>query len=492
MRRWLFLLALAVPARARASDVARPEIALDARVELCADLHLLAARAGGVAAPGFRDDGGAYARELLAATVAFSTHPAVAAYARALRRPAPEGFRFMTPLHEIRRCLSDDLRLRADRADCRSSALAFAAEDFARRARFRDVMVRLRALARADLETLEAGRGTRDLVAGYESYTRLKAGGERVAPSPLLESGRAWNDLDRGDDGSYVILTVISPSSATGRFDWLQIQRDVGHEHSHALFDAAVDAADAAAGRPPTGEGTDCYDSWKQCLREHVAQGVSLRLVQRARAAGLPSPDPAPNARVTWHARAADILREYEADPARYPTLLDFVPTYVARLRQVAFAAPPAEKPAISTSNVSAESAESPESRMRRGVAQFQSGRLQEAAETFSSAFQYGGGAEALMSLAVVERALGKPKEARVHLDEAVDLARKDGADPQLSDALSSRADLRAAQNDAAGAAADIVEALAAAPLDWPRRAESEKRLRELRIRSSRTRIYPD
>ncbi|MDE2489832.1 MAG: hypothetical protein KGM24_03240, partial [Elusimicrobia bacterium] len=47
-----------------------------------------------------------------------------------------------------------------------------------------------------------------------------------------------------------------------------------------------------------------------------------------------------------------------------------------------------------------------------------------------------------------------------------------------LPDALSSRADLRASRGDCAGAAADLREALSTAPLDWPRRAESERLLR--------------
>jgi len=473
-----------VGARAEAAPASRPEVRLDARVELCAALHLLAARAGRTAEPGFRDDGGAYARELLAATVELSTHPAVAAYVRALRRPtAAAGFRFMTALHEARRCLDDGLRLRADREDCRGSSFAHAAEDFAARARFRELLPRLEAAERAPLDALERSRSREDLVSLYERYARLSAGAQRVAPSPLLESGRVWNDLDREADGRYQILTAISPSSATRAFDWTPLLRDVGHEHSHALLDAAVDAADGAAGPAPSGEGADCYGSWSQCLREHVAQGVSLRLVQRAAETGdpAPAPEPAANARLPWHAEAAAALRDYEADPRRYPTLRDFVPVLVSRLRALAAARPGA---AAARAPAARERENAPARRaMERGVELFSAGRSTEAAEAFSAAAAAGGGASAEMSLAAARRAQGRPDEAAAALDRAVADARSDDSlgPTALPDALSSRADLRALRGDAAGAAADLEEALETAALDWPRRAETERALAALR-----------
>ncbi|MDE2489588.1 MAG: DUF4932 domain-containing protein, partial [Elusimicrobia bacterium] len=342
-----FLAQFAGAARAR-----RPEVRLDPRVELSAALHLLAS-APRRPLPGFRDDGGAYARLLSSATAAERGHPAVAAYARAFARPTPGGYSFMTPAHELRRCLDDSLRLRTDVPDCRRSSLAFAAADFAARTRFAALMPRLAALEARPLKALRRGRARADLQSVYEKYSGLKTVRQRIAPSPLLESGRVWNDYAAPEGGRPArILTVISPdvagSSGPAVFSWGPVMTNVWHEQSHALLNAAADAADAADGPPPPGAPPSCYGSWTQCVREHVAQGTALRLVQIARRTGYPpdAPDAATNERLPWQALVADWLRDgYEGHRDRYKTLRDFVPVIVRRLRAQAALLPPRPGP---------------------------------------------------------------------------------------------------------------------------------------------------
>lgn len=487
----LLSLAMCGAATAAPRKAARPEVGLDARVELAAGLHLLAA-AQGERATGFRDDGSAYARTLREGVFPWKDHPAVDAYRREIRRTELNGFGFMTALHELHRCLDDRLALRSDPDDCRRSAFAHAAADFAAKSRFLDLMARLRETARPELDPLLAARDRRDLAKSYEHYAGLPAVEQRVAPSPLLEPRLAWNDLDRsrGDGGQ--ILTVVSPraSTATSRFDWASVLRDVGHEESHALLDSASDAADAAGGGPPPGAPVSCYGSWTQCVREHVAQGVSLRMVQIARERRLPfAPDAALNDRLPWQADAVLLLKDYEAHRGRYKTLRDFVPRIVALLRAKAAALPRARgaAPAPTKSEKAAAGRE-----IERGMTLFAAGRTAEAVDAFEAAARDGGAAEALLNLSAARRAQGRTADGAAALDRAIAAAREDAttAPELLPDALSSRADLRASAGDQSGAASDLREALAAAPEDWPRRAETSRRLVELQGVSASYRYF--
>src|SRR6185312_13415728 len=189
----------------------RPEILLDSRVELAAALHILASSKE--ALPGFRDDGGPYARVLLEGLRDKTDHPAVGAYARMARRPAPGAQHFMTPLRVLVLCLDDELRMRAGPAECGSSSLAHAAASFARETGFVRRLPELVRLTAPAVDALKRQRDTADLTSLYEEYSGVKVKTQRVAPSPLLETGMAWNGIERPSTGTYWIVTVISPVS---------------------------------------------------------------------------------------------------------------------------------------------------------------------------------------------------------------------------------------------------------------------------------------
>ena len=485
MNRGLTCAALLLVSSASGAAPARPDIDLDPRVELGAALHLLAG--GSEPLPGFRDDGSPYARALLAGLSDHAGHPAVAAYARAFRRPAPGGQAFMTPLRELVLCLDDGLALRMEAEDCRGSGLAHAAADFAAETHFAGRLPALQALAAPALASLRRARDEADLVALYEDYSGVKASSQRVAPSPLLERGRNWNDIERPSAGGYWVVTAISPASVSTAgpvFDWRPVMRDVWHEHSHGIMDPAEDALapviEAASGLFAGKAAAECYGSWRQCVREHVAQGVSLRLVRRTRAAGAVkgAADPVLNEHLPWESLVVARLAEYEADRGRYPNLPSFTPRLLAVFTEEA------ARLGVKPLAPAAASRAPRDEDVERGMVLFAAGKSTEAAEAFAAAVRRSSGpAVNYLSLSVALKASGRAAEAAEALDRAVEMARADEtASPEvLADALSSRATERLERGDPVRAKQDLNEALVAAPADWPRRADARARLDALR-----------
>ena len=480
----LCALLLASSARGASTGV-RPDIRLDPRVELGAALHLLASRTTPLA--GFRDDGSPYARALMKGLADRAGHPAVAAYARAFRRPAPGSQAFMTPLRELVLCLDDGLALRMEAEDCRGSGLAHAAAEFAAETRFADRMPGLEALVAPALDSLRRKRDAADLVGLYEDYAGVKTSSQRVAPSPLLERGRNWNDIERPSAGGYWVVTAISPvsvSSAGPVFDWRPVMRDVWHEHSHGIMDPAEDALasqiEAASGLFTGRAEAECYGSWRQCVREHVAQGISLRLVRRTGETGAvkAAADPVLNDHLPWESLITARLSEYEADRRRYPTLPSFAPRLLAVFTEEA------ARLGVKPRTAPAPSSAAPDPDVERGMALFAAGRSTEAAKAFAAAVRRSSGTAAnYLSLSVALTASGRAAEAAEAIERAVTAARSDekAAPEVLADALSARGSARAGRGDAAGAKLDFAEALVAAPADWPRRAETRALLDALR-----------
>lgn len=474
MKAAAFLVALlALPSR----GAGRPEVLLDPRVELAAALHLLAAP--GKSAKGFRS-GGAYADALTRGLAEVSEHPAVAMYARSLSRPSVGGQAFMTPLREIVGCLDDALLLDARDEECRRSGLAHAAADFAARARFPERLPALRRLVAPALASLAKERDAADLPGLFEEYTGAKTGPHRVAASPTLATGQVWNGMFRRGS-SYRVVTVIAPVSARGaalRFDWRPVMRDVWHEHGHALLDPVVEAGSVAVraseGLFASTKG-GCYDEWTQCVREHLAQGLSLRVLAWARAGKRvrrPA-DEALNARLPWQAELAAVLGEYETRRAEWPRLELFAPRLLDFFRARAAREglrPPAFRRALPVE----EDADA-----RRGVDLFAAGRAADAAAAFEASVRRGGGAASLLSLGVALEAAGRGADAGKVLDRAVEAARRDARLPPevLADALSTRAQARVRAGDSAGARRDLEEALVCAPMEWPRRDDAARRL---------------
>lgn len=482
--RALLLLAALLPVRAAAASARRVEVRLDPRVELAAALHLEAAKTGPL--DGFAADGSPYARALEKIAGAAPGHPAIDAYRREVRRPAVAGGGFMTPLRELTVCLDDRLVL-AVTTECARSPLAGPAAAFAAATSFAEKWEKdARPLLDAEVAALSAERDRADYLALFEEYAGLPAlCSYEVAPSPLLGKGLFWNGHAEAVPGrECAITTVLSPARPASagpkaRFDWLPVMRDVWHENGHALLDAWLDAT------PSTGVLTHpgltgaalegCYGSWPQCVREHAAQGLSAAILEWAeREKRLPAyADEHLKKNLPLLPKVVARFKEYEADRRRYPDLRAFYPRVLAVLEGAPASTAAARVHAREASRGGAD--------RDAGVAAFAGGKLDEAAAAFSRAVASDPRlAEAWLSLAVTESARGRAPAARAAADKAVALARADGELPPgfLSDALSTRAEQRARAGDAAGARADLVEALDAAPSDWPRAAELRERVK--------------
>lgn len=469
----LFIL-LATPAAA----AGRPAVEADARVELAAALHLLAAARGPL--PGFADDGGDYARVLVAISSPAASHAAVDSYRRLLQRPAEAGTGYMAALRELTACLDSDLRLTAGR-DCARSPLAGAAANFAAATSFAALWrERGRPLLADDVAALARERDRADLVGLFELYTGVPAAGRHtVSPSPLLARELFWNGLTRGATGTEIV-TVLSPARggrAGARFDWTPVMRDVWHEQAHALLDPWLDEEEGrrVLSRPAlSGEALRaCYGSWPQCVREHAAQGVAAAVLAWARREKrLPFyADVHPKENLPLLPQAAARLREYERGRARWPTLRAFYPRLLAALE----GAPVADAAATGSSPLAPGEAE-----LTAGLEAYARGDAAEAERLLARAVEREPRlAPAWLSLAVVREELGLSAPARQAADRAASLGREDGAlAPEfLADALSTRARLRLASGDRDGARADWKEALESAPANWSRAEETRRAL---------------
>lgn len=445
----LLALALAVPASAGL------EIALDPRVELAAALELLGEDKGPKA---FRLHG-PYGAALTGGVKACAGHPAVAAYGR-LRAGARPDWPAQA-LVELTRCLDDGLAVRA-RDDCRRSALAASAADFAASCDFAEALAAARPHAEKALAAL-AARGKEDPLALFREYTGLEPGASRVAPAPLLRPGKYWNGLSR-EGASFSIVTALSPADEEKlRFRWRPVALELWHENGHGALDPLL----AASAPPPGLKVAACYESWPQCAREHMAQGLALRMAQWSAAHGKLSSPPSRhlNPRLPLQEKVAAALAEYEKERARWKTLAEFYPRWSQALGARPGSAPEAARPPASTP---------PDAELSAAVALAAADPAAARAALEALIAKRPKDGAALLSLAVLRR--GDDKAAsRVLVDRAVSA----GGDGWLRpDALSTRASWKREDGDADGARKDLEEALSCAPLDWPRRAETQSALK--------------
>lgn len=446
----LLALALAVPASAGL------EVALDPRVELAAALELLGEGPGPRA---FRLHG-PYGAALTGGVKGCAPHPAVAAYAR-LRAGARPDWPAQA-LVELTRCLDDGLAVRS-RDECRRSALAASAADFAASCRFAAALAAARPHAEKAVAAL-AARAKEDPLALFREYTGLEPGAARVAPSPLLRPGKYWNGLS-AEGESFSVVTALSPADEEPlRFRWRPVALELWHENGHGVLDPLL----APSAPPPGLKAAACYESWPQCAREHMAQGLALRMAQWSAAHGRLSSPPSRhlNPRLPLHEKVAAALAEYEKDRARWKTLAQFYPRWSQALGARPGSAPEARRPP-------AESAPDPESAAAVTLAAKDPAGGRAALEAILSRRPDDGAA--LLSLAVLRRADDKAA-ARALVDRAV----KAGGEGWLRpDALSTRASWKAEDGDKDGARKDLEEALSCAPLDWPRREQTRAALKD-------------
>jgi tetratricopeptide (TPR) repeat protein len=447
------------------------EIRADPRVELFAALHALSAAPGET--DGFRWNQTPYSASLRRRVEPLRSHAAVSLYRRSYERAVRRGWGYMGVLNAVLPCLDESLTALPGE-DCAKSDLAREASAFAGKSGLRIFFERNKDLASYE-SRMEAQRSGLDPLGVFEAYTGLKAvARQRVSPSPLFLPGQVWNRLGEATaPGPALILTVFSPRfrGAEAEFEFLPLVWDVWHEQGHVLLDAELDVY------PERVEGlrsrleplaASCYQSWRQCLREHMAQGLARGVGRWAADTGRLAAPPPPFKESLPHLPAvAERLREFEEKRSSYSSVRAFYP----RLMDLFEALPP--------STAAAPGATARGERGRRlkdaGLASFQDGRLAEALDSFAAAAKADpGDSEAHLNRGVVLVELGRLEEALKSLDEAVRAARASGerSGALLADALSSRASLKCRLGRFSPAREDSEEALKAAPEDWARREE--------------------
>lgn len=447
------------------------EIRSDPRVELFAVLHSLSIPSGG--REGFAWNQTEYSRLLRRRVKPQRGHPAVALYRHAYERASRRGWGYMSVLNAVLPCLDEALEFVGGEA-CLKNELAKQAADFARRSGLRDLAGAGKALS-AYQASLEKQRNGVDAMGIFEAFTGLKAlAKQRISPSPLLLPGQVWNRLSReGPGGISDILTVISPrlDNDKAQFDFLPLAWDVWHEQSHARLDAELESHPHRQRRLEAAlEPIDssCYGSWRQCLREHVAQGVARVVGQWAYDTGKFALAPPPPKESLPHLSVVvERLQEFQSRRGRYPSIVEFYP----RLLDVFDGLVASTAVAAGGSPGLVKGAAARELK-KSGLAHFQAGRLGEALADLTAAAEADPrDGEARLDAGVVLMELGRSQEALKSLNEAVKLGRQGGeaAEYFLADALSSRASLMGQMGLSARARQDAEEALRIAPQDWER-----------------------
>ncbi len=256
---------------------------------------------------------GAYRRARSRACAAASATPRLAACAR-LRRDARPDWPAQA-LVALTTCLDDGLSVK-DRPACRRSPLAASAADFAAACGLRAALDAAGPLAapavevpaRAPGRARPAG-GVRGLRPAARPRPARVALGPRSSPAA---SGTGADSRARRRPANGAPAFSADPGQLAG----LPVRR---RRARHTGTKSATPCATTAARATSAPDGFDasyCDDSWPQCAREHLAQGLALRREPKRRA----------NPRLPFQARVAARFAEYEKNRARYPDVTAFLP----------------------------------------------------------------------------------------------------------------------------------------------------------------------
>jgi len=492
----------APPAAVSASTMT---VELDARVELLGVLQVLAGD------PRRARELPSELAGLEARFAPFRGHPAVKSYAALVSDPARE-LRALSLLFHLSPPPELAERPEAPIPEEDAAAVGGAAaerelletwRDFARVSGFMDDFARRREANERSAARVRAELARADSLRLVEDYAGPLDSRLHVVLSPVLRSGRFATIVPypfRGGGarvaGPFEVFVLAEPD----RIEDGEPVYSIG-PFWNELLDVAVDpvlgercedvAALAGAQAPIARE---CPGEWFHCVTNLVKAAILERLGAAARGAAAFPP-------VTWPAGAygddgravARLLEDYEKRRAEYPTLRALYPRLVATLASLPRGpAPSAEEVGRMCGRVrgaaSAPSgpaappagpARGADELKRAGVWSLLHGRVEEALADFSRAAELApDDAEARLDASVALERLGRAGEAQAAADAAVARAGASGA--LAADALSTRASLWAARGRRDEEREDLSAALAAAPADWPRRAQTRRRLDEL------------
>ena len=273
-------------------------------------------------------------------------------------------------------------------------------------------------------------------------------------------------------DGTEAVRALVWPAAegpGPARFRLDAFGDSVAHELIHGVTDALVPERFAPGGAVPRGCNDDGAEpSWRACAQEHLVYAAALRLL--AADVG----EDAAKAQTASYAergyprlpRLTELLRDYEKNRDRYPTLAAFAPRLLS-----AFGSADADRAAARSARARAM--------MEKGVAAFLAGDARAAAAELRGAQALApDDPEIALNLGVCLDKLGDAAGALAAYGRAAGGAQS-GRERRwevAAAALSSRADLLARQGRRARARDDLSKALELVPADWPRREELKKR----------------
>lgn len=361
-------------------------------------------------------------------------------------------------------------------------------------------------------------------VEALEDYTGLPMPGpHRINLSAFHTAGAIANVVKDLPDGGVEVDSLFGPDWSTGEPDFwtTRVPGTLWHEQGHGVLDPLADLWAARIERAkPADASAICYGAWRQCVREHVVRAVMLRLMDRRLGPGAAAEQrrfEQPGG-YRWLDAMETRLKEYESDRSRYPTLADFYPRLLDLFLPENIEDARPFEPREETSLVRARAARLAETALLRvkmaavrrrltralslarepqvteeeiplrdpaalkaaseGISAFAAGRREEALALFDRALAVDPGyAEALLSRATVLEALGRGEDALAACAGAAAASRRRSGAYQprvLVDALLSQARLLLARpGRESQASAALLEALAAAPADWPGKAEA-------------------
>jgi Flp pilus assembly protein TadD len=331
----------------------------------------------------------------------------------------------------------------------------------------------------------------RPLDRGYEDEARaeaLRGGSPRAAQAYLgvrpprvrfllsaLLPESYGTDFVLGEGTASVRALIWPAAEAPGptRFRLDAFGDSAVHELVHGVTDPLVPERFDPGGAVPRGCNDENVEAnWRGCAQEHLVYAVTLRLLAR---------ELGEDAARAWAAtyaergfprlpRLVELLRAYESNRDKYPTLAAFAPRLLA-----AFGG--------AVSEVDAARAARAQALMGKGVDAFLAGRLSEATALLRRARTLAPeDPEISLNLGVCLDKGGDAAGAEAAYTRAVETGLS-GAQRRweiAAAALSSRADLRARQARRALARADLAKALGLVPADWPGRPDLQKRLEAL------------
>lgn len=381
MRAFLLAAALAAPGAAAPS---RPiEVVIDEKLEALGVVQLLSTST--VLPNGFKRQPVPIVEDAERSLEGLRSHPAVLANAafdpqrfdfmkRADVLQRLSGFPELAPRHFIPDMFYEEAGGRA-----KLEAWLGHLRDFAADPRFKAWHARERAALEPDAAAFREAIAKTDYLGLIEDYAGMSYQGRySIQLAAFFRMGSMVNSVLPGDDGSYEIRSLIGPEPRGGRLDFRPDRLDptAWHELAHGLLDTLgelyedeIKLSEGALAKLSWG----CYGGWNQCVKEHVVRAVMLRLIARQRSDAAAERQLRDEGEKKWpYVRAmTERLKAYEADRARYPTLLDFYPELLAVFPREAAPAAAAEAPSGAEARdwvLTAASPFSTEGRRRRAL----------------------------------------------------------------------------------------------------------------------------